>query len=298
MQMVDEHVLADPIASAIGALETANDQQTDGKWLEALTVEVGPLIKEWDLSYAYLWPEWPQRQQVFPASTREDLGIDVVGVRRGDGGLVAIQCKAYQLDEDGRGHTISKGEIDSFANASSSAVWAERWLVTNGDNPMGRRTRPLLSETDQPIKMVNIAADLHLQGPAPDAEACGHCGGTSAARTKSCMQQEAVATAVRVLREHELSDSDGIPKGEARGRIILPCGTGKTRISLRIVETLTPYRNVSVVLCPSIALVAQIRREYLQNAAVPIRALAVCSDQTADYTGRAERLQFGLHCQD
>ena len=41
--------------------------------------------------------------------------------------------------------------------------------------------------------------------------------------------------------------------------------------------------ELSIVLCPSIALVAQIRREYLQNAEGPVRALAVCSDETAGY---------------
>ena len=95
------------------------------------------------------------------------------------------------------------------------------------------------------------------------------------------MQDEAVAASVRILQEHEQSESGGLPVGQARGKLILPCGTGKTRISLRIVEELTPPGGLSIVLCPSIALVAQIRREYLQHAIHPLRALAVCSDQTA-----------------
>ena len=107
-------------------------------------------------------------------------------------------------------------------------------------------------------------------------------------QSKSCMQSEAIAESVRTLREHEQSDSGGLPVGQARRKIILPCGTGKTRISLRIVEELTPTGEVSIVLCPSIALVAQIRREYLQNAERPIRALAVCSGETAGYDPQKE----------
>jgi len=102
------------------------------------------------------------------------------------------------------------------------------------------------------------------------------------------MQAEAVSASVRILREHERSESGGQPVGQARGKIILPCGTGKTRISLRIVEELTPPGELSIVLCPSIALVAQIRREYLQNAKDSIRALAVCSDETAGYDPKKE----------
>ena len=102
------------------------------------------------------------------------------------------------------------------------------------------------------------------------------------------MQNEAVAESVRILRGHKRADSGGLPVGQARGKIILPCGTGKTRISLRIVEELSRPGELAVVLCPSIALVAQIRREYLQYANVPIRALAVCSDQTAGYSARRD----------
>ena len=76
-----------------------------------------------------------------------------------------------------------------------------------------------------------------------------------------------------------LRDEANIPRGEARGRIVLPCGAGKTRIALRIVEQLTFPGELSVVLCPSIALVAQIRREFLQHANMELRALAVCSDK-------------------
>ena len=65
-----------------------------------------------------------------------------------------------------------------------------------------------------------------------------------------------------------------------RGRIILPCGTGKSRIALRIVERLTEPGQVSAVLCPSIALVSQLRAEFLAHCAVGMNALAVCSDES------------------
>ena len=53
-------------------------------------------------------------------------------------------------------------------------------------------------------------------------------------------------------------------------------------------ERLTPAGGLSIALCPSIALVAQLRREYLQHADTPIRALAVCSDETAGYDPKKE----------
>ena len=144
--------------------------------------------------------------------------------------------------------------------------------------------------TNKPVKMVSIANDLLQQQTAFAYEECPHCqpnpDSEERQQSRSCMQAEALSESVRILREHERSSSGGLPIGQARGRIILPCGTGKTRISLRIVEELTPLGHLSIVLCPSIALVAQIRRQYLQHAEKDIRALAVCSDVTAGYDPR------------
>ena len=146
--------------------------------------------------------------------------------------------------------------------------------------------------TGKPVKMVNIAHDLQQQQAAFTYEECPHCqhnpDGEERRQSKTCMQTEAINESVRILKEHEQSQSGGLPAGQARGKIILPCGTGKTRISLRIVEELTTPGQLSIVLCPSIALVAQIRREYLQHADTDIRALAVCSDETAGYDPKKE----------
>ena len=280
------------IEQAILIVEEMSPFSSDGTWLEYLTVDASPHIKEWDIARSYLWAEWPEREKHFPKTTKQDVGIDVVAVRRSDGEYVAIQCKSRQLDANGRGDPINKSEIDKFASTSAGDFWAERWIVTNGDNPMSGNTQQALSMHQRPIKAVNIASDLMQQQTTFTHEECPHCepnpDGEERRQTKSCMQTEAITQSVSILREHELSESGGLAVGQARGKIILPCGTGKTRISLRIVEELTPLGELSIVLCPSIALVAQIRREYLQYAESAIRALAVCSDETAGYDPKKE----------
>ena len=124
-------VAQEKIDQAIDRITEGSRQPTGGKWLEYLTADIAPYIREWDIDHTYLWGDWPDRH------TDQDIGIDVVGVRRGDGNLIAIQCKSRQLNESGRGDSINKAEIDSFASASSDDFWSERWLVTNGDNPLG-----------------------------------------------------------------------------------------------------------------------------------------------------------------
>ncbi len=284
------------IAEAIKKTAEINPLKTDGDWLEVVTVECAPYIKDWDIAECWHWKAWPHRKKHFPETTELDVGIDVVAKRRGDGKHIAIQCKSRKLDESGRGDSIKSDEIARFSAASAADFWEERWLVTNGGNPLASGAEQSLSMHHKPLKLVYIANDLRRQQQADAATEDGGPGkpggpnpdGGESPQTKSAMQDEAVATSVRLLREQERSESGGLPLGEARGRIILPCGTGKTRISLRIVEALTPAGGLSIVLCPSIALVAQIRREYLQHASAPLDVLAVCSDESAGFDPKKE----------
>ena len=275
---------------ALDTLAEMNPQGTGGVWLENLTVTVAPHLKEWDIAQAWPWAAWPERESRFPGTDKIDIGIDVIARRRSDGQTIAIQCKARQLDAAGHGNDIAKDEVDRFTAASVNALFAERWLVTNGDNRMSDNARQMadMSDPNRPIKLVNIHADILEQrqaAAAAEPELPGPPEADAAApprQTKSAMQAEAVAASVRILQEHAAAtDADGNPAGQARGKIILPCGAGKTRVSLRIVEELTPAGGLAIVLCPSIALVAQIRREYLQHSAKNLRPLAVCSDKTA-----------------
>ena len=286
------------IAHALAELERNNPNETDGKWLEEITVSAAPHLKDWDIDQAWHWGDLREPESRFPGIGRRDIGIDAVA-RRSDGGYIAIQCKARQLDESGNGASINKEELDSFVSASAPEIYAERWVITNGNCPFGGNAGPLVSAFDpkRPLKLFNIHADLLKQQEAATEERdpCPHCettttpdaDGVPPRRARWCMQDEAVSVSVRILREHVESDSGGCPVGEARGRLILPCGTGKTRISLRIIEELTPPGELAIVLCPSIALVSQLRWEYLQNAAA-IRALAVCSDASAGYDPNKE----------
>ena len=101
-----------------------NPQDTDGTWLEDVTVQAGPHIKEWDIARCYPWSEWPDREKHFPNTSKQDIGTDAVGIRRSDGQHIAIQCKARQLNAAGEGANIHKTEVDKFTAASTNPLWA------------------------------------------------------------------------------------------------------------------------------------------------------------------------------
>ena len=56
------------IENAIDTVAAASHEQTGGKWLESLTVDAGPHIKEWDIGRCWSWSEWPARETHFPGS--------------------------------------------------------------------------------------------------------------------------------------------------------------------------------------------------------------------------------------
>ncbi len=243
--------------------EIHNTEPGDGKWFEALTSRVAPLIREWDILEA--------------SPTGQDRGIDILAKRR-DGKQVAIQCKARQKDGD-----VSRHEINSLITEAGNHEVAESWLVTNGDIRLARNVQHIDMESHNiKIAVLNDALiderDLRRAYLRPEEET------KDGKQSKNAMQREAVETCVSYLRKLLHSNEDGSPLDEARGKLVLPCGSGKTRVALGIMEMLMDKNDrgrVSAVLCPSIALVAQLRREFLQHRdpTCPIRALAVCSDQ-------------------
>jgi len=279
MDMKDNHhnekTREDQIQAALKKIEEMSPHATDGKWLEYLTRECTLLIAEWDISECWSWGDWPDRKK-HGYESKIDSGIDVVARRNSDGKYIAIQCKSRKLSEDGTGGSITWKEISTFYGLSSDELWSERWIVTNGNAAISDKTPKV--DPEKPLKFVNLRSDLLKQqdlnwSPIFETSSYDEPDGI---QTRDSMQAEAVNESVRILQEI----ADG-PTGRARGRIILPCGTGKSRIALRIIENLTKIGEVSVILCPSIALVAQLRREFLAHSEKPMRAIAVCSDETA-----------------
>jgi superfamily II DNA or RNA helicase len=82
----------------------------------------------------------------------------------------------------------------------------------------------------------------------------------------------------------------GLTNGN-QGQLHAACGSGKTFMALRAVEELVPGDGLIVVLAPSLALVAQILREWQDASMVKFRAMAVCSDEkVSDVPVRTEDL--------
>ena len=245
----------------------------DGRGFELWVRDHAPAFPEWEVAECWLWDDWPDRRSdSFPEWPAGQSPIDLVA-KKTDGSLAAIQCKFY------KNASITPKQIREFAGTTSEEVFSERWLIAKAD----------VSES------VRKEADrLRVRFPNVD-EACADLVESEAKSDQDDprrpMQDEAVAECVKVLRqglpEHREAwlgkRADWMPSEASRAILQLPCGTGKTRVSMRVMEELCSATDLGLVLVPSIALVAQVRQEYLANIKRSARALAVCSDKTAGH---------------
>ena len=211
--------------------------------------------------------DWAQEQGL-PAT---DTGVDLVAELIDEPGyFAAIQCKFLET-----GGSIPKKEIDSFLAASGRTEFRRRvWIDTTG-RPWSRNAEETLRVQEKPVQRIGLH---YLKANPIDWAAwvaSGAVGEREPPRTPWRHQQDAIDSALAHLA------SQG-----TRGKLLMACGTGKTLVGLRIAERIAGEGGRVLVLMPSLALLSQTLRAWLDDATVPIRAFAVCSDSQ---TGRPRR---------
>ncbi|MEU0573682.1 type ISP restriction/modification enzyme [Dermacoccus sp. NHGro5] len=222
--------------------------------LMAAYLQTDPLFAD-QFSDVWLWQDWPGRDG------KSDTGIDLVAVDRVTGENVAIQCKFYA-----EGHTVSKGDIDSFLSASGTSKFGQRIVVDTGA-PWGKNAEDTIRDQTVTVRRISLV-DLQNSNvdwgkftwSAPDTLP------TVGKKTPRPHQRTAIDKVIEGLTTHD------------RGKLIMACGTGKTFTSLRLAEQQVGAGGSVLFLVPSISLLSQTVREWAANAEVPLDMIAICSD--------------------
>ena len=224
-------------------------------------------MPEFEVKNAYRWANWPDRERLTDFSA-SDPGIDLVAVTNDDK-LVAIQCKCYK-EED----TVQREDINSFL-AVSGSPFNMRWIVTTCK--WGRNAEDVINKVKLPVRRI----DFHEY----DKVQISKRKFKLEKRTPKPRQAEAIKNVVNRFETAE------------RGQLIMACGTGKTYVSLQIIEKMVPKGGRVLFLAPSIALVSQARREWLRYKTRDMHGLVVCSDKTSGGRGENEDIRVSeLEC--
>ncbi|RZU31338.1 DEAD/DEAH box helicase [Blastococcus saxobsidens] len=235
--------------------DEALDERDKGSKFEQLIQAYLTTDPEWTARFSdvWLWSDWPGREG------RPDTGIDLVATNADDGGLTAIQCKFYAADR-----TVAKADIDSFVSASAHSQFTRRIVFDTAAGWSANAEETLAGGVAQRVD-IGYLADAAIDWT----------------QFSWATPQIVVPTGKKALRPHQQKALDDVRAGLAehdRGQLVMACGTGKTFTSLRIAEELVGAGGTVLFLVPSIQLLSQSLREWMANAEVDIRALAVCSD--------------------
>ncbi|WQW82917.1 DEAD/DEAH box helicase [Helicobacter pylori] len=208
-----------------------------------------------------LWNDWELRGK------ERDRGIDIV-IQTTSKEYIAVQCKFHQ-------NSISLNDISTFLTQLQSGVGEVRFkkgIIISTSN----LTRAALEEIEQ-IRSTGMGIDIdeiteedfiysridwEKFDPTKTEDEIPLCN-----KKKPRSHQ---TEAINATKEYFSN-----PKN-ARGKLIMACGTGKTYTSLKIMETLDP--KITLFLAPSIALLSQTFREYAKEKSEPFYASIVCSD--------------------
>ncbi|PUD03447.1 DEAD/DEAH box helicase [Helicobacter pylori] len=232
-----------------------------GGWFEKVSKH---FLREHDSANEYesikLWGDWELR------NNEGDRGIDIV-IQTTSKEYIAVQCKYHQ-------NSISLNDIATFLSKLQSGVGEVRFkkgIIISTSH----LTSTALEEIEQirknkGIDIVEISEEDFIYSridwekfdPTKTEDELPLCD----KKKPRSHQQEAI----KATKEY-FSD----PKN-ARGKLIMACGTGKTYTSLKIMEALDP--KITLFLAPSIALLSQTFREYAKEKSEPFYASIVCSD--------------------
>ena len=216
----------------------------------------------------WLWMDWPDRAALGYGA---DIGIDIVAEQTAayGGGLCAIQCKHYAAD-----HKVPTSGVDSFLAASSNPIFTSRLLVVTSDLERAGWTKTDKAsprcEVIGPARLADIAGDWsdHLNDPATLSFE------TPERHTPRPDQRDALNAVSKGYQNH------------SRGRLVMPCGTGKSLVAMWAAEENVADGGQVLYLVPSIALMGQTMREWARHRTRAHAYIGVCSDKTTGRVGR------------
>ncbi len=212
----------------------------------------------------WLWQEWPERERL---GYGVDVGVDLVAelTEAWGGGLCAIQAKLYDPAK-----AISKSDVDSFLSASGTGWCQARLLVVTA--PLGPNASLMVQRAEPRCEVLHGAqldewpVDWRSFLDSPE-----ELRFTATRHEPKPYQAQAVDAVVDGLAAHD------------RGKLVLPCGTGKSAVALWIAERMAGAGGRVLYLVPSIALMGQTMREWAaqRDLSIPHRYVGVCSDTRA-----------------
>jgi len=222
---------------------------------------IEPTVKH-EYKHVWLFPEVPHGVKEKLNLGKIDYGIDLI-LEGHDGSFSAVQCKF----RNNQNSNISWTK-DNLANLFAEGDKADYFIVFTNASGLDKHS---LTKKENKLKIVTLG-DLFNISSSVINEIKNYITGLTKPPVSPKQpweyQHRAIQKVINGFKQHD------------RGQLILPCGSGKTLVSLWIKEALNI--NHTLVLVPSLALLRQIKNEWAINSKRFIPYICVCSETDID----------------
>lgn len=236
------------------------------------------LQKEFNIKEVYLWNEFSDKFHI----NRHDFGIDIIILNESDE-VIAVQCKAFKPT-----HTLANGDLKGFLGINT--------IINNQGKECAKISQALLFHT---CKRISTEVEMALEQNANEGKAKAIAFGYNELKNLEIdwhsLDVNAIDTTTKskdkkTLRPHQIEAFKAIKKhfveqNNARGKVIMACGTGKSLLAIRTIDSLVESGEIAVFLTPSLALTNQMIKEFFaQSLSKHYKVFAVCSDSKVGST--------------
>ena len=238
--------------------ESVDKRQQGTKWERAVQwfLTQDPAWRD-RFDHVWMWDDAPTNPG------RQDTGIDLVAQDM-DGEYWAIQAKCYSK-------TLSDKDVSTFFMASMADTRYRHFIIADTAPAVSHNLETYITDhKDRDITRIDL--EWIRNANIDWSPFTGDAADTRKVFEPRDYQREAIDAIKTELKDHD------------RALAVMACGTGKTLTSLRLSEELCPGGTV-LFLAPSISLVSQTMRGWVDQVRGRINPYVVCSD------GKASKLK-------
>lgn len=209
------------------------------------------------IAKVWLWDDAPTNTGI------QDIGIDLVAQEH-DGSYWAIQAKCYSKN------TLAYGDVSTFFSSALFDSSYSHYMVADTVDHWSGNLQKLVDKYKEDHEIVRLDLDTISSS---NLDWIGFANGTASLENRITFDP----------RDHQKKAIDRITtafESNDRTTVVMACGTGKTLMALRFVEGFCPSGTV-LFLAPSISLVSQTMRSWVNQTRNRINIYVVCSDGKA-----------------
>lgn len=231
-------------------------------------LQIEPRFKN-EFKQVYLWSEFNAKFGV-----GNDVGIDLMALNHSDE-WVSVQCKAYDAN-----YHLMQGDLKNFLGINTiegkeaSFEIKDKYIFHTCKIVSENFIKAINQSETSDIKCKSYGFydlfDLDIDWDSFKIE-----NPDSLKVHKQKELRDYQIEALNATKEHFLA------KNKDRAKIIMACGTGKSLLSVRIIDEIVQNGEIALFFAPSLALINQMLLEFFKESkSQNYKVFAVCSDYT------------------